>query len=183
MFGHNNDERLIAKALAGSQRDWTRLVRRHETKVYNQALRMTGNRADAMDLLQDVFLAVYRNLPNYRAEGVFPAWLSRIATNRINDFLRHRQRQPTSLDVALEDLEGPHNPEQDMAETQRNRDILALLATLPPEQRIVVELKFFQQCTFEEIARHLGVSSNTAKTRLYAAVGKLQHQKEVSYAL
>ena len=183
MFGHHKDEQLIARALTGSQRDWTRLVRRHETRVYNQALRMTGNGADAMDLLQDVFLAAYRNLPNYRAEGVFPAWLSRIASNRINDFLRRRQRQPASSELGLEGLEGPNNPERDVAVNQRNRDILALLATLPPDQRIVVELKFFQQCTFEEIAQHLGVSSNTAKTRLYAAIGKLRNQKEMSHAL
>ena len=183
MFGLGNDERLIGGALAGSQRDWTRLVRRYEQKVYNQALRMTGNRADAMDLLQDVFLAVYRNLPNYRSEGVFPAWLARITTNRINDFLRHRQRLPPSTELELDSLEGPHNPEQELGLSQRNREILALLGTLPADQRIVVELKFFQQSTFEEIAQQLGISSNTAKTRLYAAIAKLQSQQEVSYAL
>ena len=155
----------------------------YEQQVYNQALRMTGNSTDAMDVMQDVFLAVYRNLPNYRAEGVFPAWLSRIAANRCLDFLRQRQRQPESSDIDLDSLSSSGGPEQALGSSQRNKAIMLLLGVLSAEQRLVVELKFFGQHTFEEIAQLLGISSNTAKTRLYAALDKLKSQKEVSHAI
>ena len=183
MFALDNDERLVRKALGGSQRAWTRLVARYESKVYNQALRMTRNRADAMDLMQETFLAVYRNLPNYRGDGSFPAWVARIAINRALDFQRHRSRLPEHSSVDIDELLGIDNPQTNAGLSQRNGDILRLLDRLSLEQRAVVELKFFQQCTFEDIAQQLGISSNTAKTRLYAALEHMQKHTEVCHAL
>jgi RNA polymerase sigma-70 factor (ECF subfamily) len=178
-----SDERLINKALDGSQRAWSKLVGRYETQVYNQALRITRNRADAMDLMQETFLAVYRNLPNYRGDGSFPGWVSRIAINRAIDFQRHRARQPEQATIDISEILGGESPAKLAGQSQRNRNILRLLDNLSTEQRAVIELKFFQQCTFEDIAQQLGISSNTAKTRLYAALSHLQKNAEVSHAL
>lgn len=180
MISLESDERLIAKALGGSQRAWSRLVGRYEGKVYNQAMRMTRSQADAMDLMQETFLAVYRNLPNYRADGSFPAWLSRIAINRAIDYQRHRARIPDQSSVDIDELLGMGGPQSELGVSQRNRDILRMLDRLTAEQRAVVELKFFQQYTFEDIARQLGISSNTAKSRLYAAIDHMQKHAEVS---
>ena len=88
------DEKLITKALQGKERAWVKLVKRYEKRIYNYALRMTGATDEAMDLVQEIFISVYRNLPNYRGEGVFAAWLFRIASNRCTDFLRKRARNP-----------------------------------------------------------------------------------------
>jgi RNA polymerase sigma-70 factor (ECF subfamily) len=183
MRGLDGDKRLIDKALKGSERAWRRLVMRYEKQVYNQALRLSGNRADALDLTQDVFIAVYRNLPNYRADGAFGAWLNRIAANRANDHLRSRQRQPQHTVEELEHIPGGTTPDDSIQFSQRNREILNMLGQLSADQRLVVELKFFQQHTFEEIAQQLGISSNTAKTRLYGAIRKLQQHAEVFHAL
>ncbi|MBT4522121.1 MAG: sigma-70 family RNA polymerase sigma factor [Halieaceae bacterium] len=179
----DSDKQLTHKALAGSERAWDRLVRRYEKPVYNQALRMTRNPADAMDLLQEIFLAIYRNLPNYRGSGDFGAWVRRIAINRCTDFLRHRQRQPETSEEALYNLAAPSSPDEEAYVGQRNKEILKMLSELSAEQRTVVELKFFQQQTFEEIAQQLGISSNTAKTRLYGAIDKLKRKPEVIHAL
>ena len=81
-------EKLIEKALSGSQSSWVTLVKRYEGLVYNYCLRMTFNASDAMDLMQEVFLAVYRNLPAYRGGGKFKGWMMRIAANKTTDFLR-----------------------------------------------------------------------------------------------
>ena len=94
MLNFNKDEKLIEKALNGSQRSWVKLVKRYENLVFNYCLRMTFQHSDAMDLMQEVFLAVYRNLPSYHGNSQFKAWMMRIAANKTTDFLRSRGRNP-----------------------------------------------------------------------------------------
>lgn len=188
MFGLlDDDEHLIRRALEGSAKAWTKLVQRYERKVYNQALRLTGNADDAMDLMQDAFLAAYRNLPNYRGEGAFPAWLLRIAGNRALDFLRRRQltRQHFEDDgeEAMVQIAGGETPFEQLAEAQKRGHVLELLQRLPAEQRLVLELKFFQDLTFEEIAAQMRIPVNTAKTRLYTGLSRLRGHVEMSHAL
>ena len=175
-----SDEKLVTRALAGSDGAWTALVKRYERRVYNYALRMVGHPDDALDLVQEVFLGVYRNLATYRGDGAFPAWLFRIAAFRCTDYLR-RRRDVASLDdgePAAEPCSG-FDPVLTAMATDANRQVVRALATLPPAQRHVVELKFFQSCTFEEIGERLGISPNTAKTRLYSALRKLRACREL----
>lgn len=190
LFGSASDETLISKALGGSQRSWERLVRRHETMVYNYCLRMTRNTSDARDLLQDVFLAVYRHLPSYRNEGQFKGWMMRIAANKTMDLLRSRQRSPRlstdeAADAALLQWQAPddQNPDHAYEQHDANHRIRALLQALPPEQRLVVELKFFQHCTFDEIALQTGTPVNTVKSRLYASLQKLKDNLEERHVM
>ncbi len=84
------DEQLISLALDGSQKSWVKLVKRYENLVYNYCLRMSRSNADAMDLMQEVFLAVYRNLPSYQGQSQFKGWLMRVTSNKTIDYLRHR---------------------------------------------------------------------------------------------
>lgn len=178
MFGTGSDQTLVKRALGGSERAWLTLVRRHEGRVYNHALRMAGNPDDAMDIMQEVFMSVYRNLDSFRGDSQFTTWLFRIAAFRCTDhFRRRRLRAVDTHDV--EDLEDPlASPQAALEEARDNADVLALMQRLPPEQRLVVELKFFQQFTFEEISEQLGISPNTAKTRLYTAVSKMKQSHE-----
>src|SRR5690606_21524840 len=168
MLGSASDEKLIARAVQGAGGAWLALVRRYERRVYNYALRMVGHPDDAADLMQEIFMGVYRNLPGYRGDGSFPAWLFRIASFRCTDYLR-RRRLHTVFDEEDGSAVSPNDPEISLLATHANRGIAAALSTLPAEQRHVVELKFFQGFTFEDIAAQLGISPNTAKTRLYAA--------------
>jgi RNA polymerase sigma-70 factor, ECF subfamily len=184
------DETLISKALGGSQRCWDKLVRRHETMVYNYCLRMTCNRGDALDLLQEVFLSVYRHLPSYRGQGQFKGWMMRIAVNKTMDLLRLRQRSPklstgAAADAAMLDWQAPdnHDPDNLYEQHDNNARIRDSLQVLPTEQRLVVELKFFQHLTFEDIAYQTGVPCNTVKSRLYAALVKLKDSLEERHAM
>jgi len=182
MPAKDSDEKLIKQAIAGSDRAWQSLVKRHETSLYNHAYRMVGHREDAKDLLQDVLLATYRNLANFRGEAPFRAWMFRIATFRCTDHLRRKRPDTTELDET-EDVSHDSNLALGLENVRSNRDILALLKRLPPEQRHVVELKFFQHFTFEEISRQLGISTSTAKTRLYTALKTLRRSKAAKTAL
>ena len=177
MIGRKSDEQLIKSALEGSERAWLTLVKRYERRLYNHALRMVGNADDAMDLLQDVLLSVYRNLENFRGDAPFGAWIFRIATFRCTDHLRRTKPQILEFEE-LPDADRNNNPASGYENARSNRAIIGLLARLPNDQRQVIELKFFQNFTFEEIAGQLGISSNTAKSRLYAALKKLRESHE-----
>lgn len=182
MLGSATDEKLVARALAGSNNAWHSLIKRYEQRVYNYALRMIGHPDDAFDLMQEVFMGVHRNLPGYRVDGAFPAWLFRIASYRCTDYLR-RRRFHTSFDEHDSPVRSTADPQEDAMVTHTNEQIARVMRELPAVQRHVVELKFFQNFTFEDIAQQLGISPNTAKTRLYTALRKLKQHEELRDAL
>ena len=176
-----SDEALVRRALAGSDSAWTKLVGRYQQRVYNYALRMIGHPDDALDLMQEVFVGVLRNLPGYRGDGAFAAWLFRIAAYRCTDYLRRRRVAVPLDETAWDGVDGEAVEAEPRIDA--NRPIAMALAGLPAEQRHVVELKFFQEFTFDDIAGQLGISPNTAKTRLYGALRKLRQHEELKEAL
>jgi RNA polymerase sigma-70 factor (ECF subfamily) len=176
VFSRKSDEQLIKSAIEGSERAWLQLVKRYEQRVYNYSLRISGNADDAMDIMQDVLISVYRNLNNYRGDGVFVAWLFRIASFRCIDYFRRKKFHQSTDELELMDASATFEPDVNLATAQSNRDMSLMMGCLPLEQRQVIELKYFQHFTFEEIGGQLGISSNTAKTRLYAALGKMKQE-------
>lgn len=175
------DEQLIKKAVNGNKNAWLKLVKKYEKPIYNYGVRMTGNTADALDLMQEVFISVYRNLPTFRSEGSFKGWLFRIASYRCVEF--YRKKKPTqNLEDSPEQACEQPVPEQILLMQQNNRQLIEAMQRLPYDQKAVLELKFFGQFTFDEIARQLDISSNTVKSRLYTALEKLKFILEVNHA-
>ena len=188
----DEDEALVAAAVAGSAAAWEKLVRRYENRIYNYGLRLTGQPSDAMDLMQEVFLGVYRNLHRFRGDARFSSWIFRIAHNKAVDLNRRKallqgstytyndegEEQELRL-PASEDSE----PDQLLSQLENNQQIKNLLAELPLDQRLVVELKTFQSLTFEEIAKTQEISENTAKTRFYSALRKMKQILEDTHVL
>ena len=188
----DEDEALIAAALNGSALAWEKLVRRYESKIFNQGLRLMGNSSDAMDLVQEVFLGVYRNLHRFRGDSKFSSWIFRIAYNKAVDMNRYNnimasrthRNSEEELDI-LENIPGRSNLEGEkiLSDYQANKKIVSMLAALPLKQRLIVELKMFQSLTFEDIAEIHDVSVNTAKTRFYSAIKKLKDVSESEHVL
>ena len=191
MSAIDEDEALIAAALAGSTHAWEKLVKRYESRVFNQGLRLMGNSSDAMDLLQEVFLGVYRNLHRFRGDAKFSSWLFRIAHNKAIDLSRRKRLlagTPPNAEGEADPLEGlaadrQQEPEISLMHSELNQRIVERLSQLPLAQRLVVELKVFQSMTFEEIADMQDISENTAKTRFYAALKKLKQTTEDEHVL
>ncbi|MSR10438.1 MAG: sigma-70 family RNA polymerase sigma factor [Gammaproteobacteria bacterium] len=186
------DEALIAAALNGSAYAWEKLVKRFESRVYNLGLRLTGNPTDALDLMQEVFLGVYRNLHRFRGDAKFSSWLFRIAHNKAVDMNRRKRLMTVQSRLTSEDEDegfdifpgdAREEPEHKLNEIETNQRIIRLLAKLPMEQRLVVELKIFQSLTFDEIALMQEISENTAKTRFYTALKKLKDIAEDQHVL
>lgn len=179
----DEDEALIAAALKGSAYAWEKLVKRYESKIYNHGLRLTGNSSDAMDLMQEVFLGVYRNLHRFRGDAKFSSWIFRIAHNKAVDMNR-RKRLMTAPPRFSEEDEGDEferfpgkselEPENRLGDQEQNVRVLKMLGELSSDQRSIVELKVYQSLTFDEIAELQDISANTAKTRFYSALKKLK---------
>tara|TARA_B100001167_G_scaffold77804_1_gene46533 strand:- start:401 stop:979 length:579 start_codon:yes stop_codon:yes gene_type:complete len=187
----NEDEALIAAALKGSAYAWEKLVKRYESRIFNYGVRITGNTSDAMDLTQEVFLGIYRNLHRFRGDAKFSSWIFRIAHNKAVDINR-RKRLTTTLALTnndepdfLETVAGDnrYEPDKKLVDQQANSRVISMLARLSLEQRLVIELKVYQSLTFEEIADMQGVSANTAKTRFYTALKKLKAVSEENNVL
>jgi RNA polymerase sigma-70 factor (ECF subfamily) len=192
----SSDEQLVQKALKGNKNAWYSLLSSYEKAIYNYAIRMTGNSHDAADLMQEIFLSVFNSLASYKGTGSFKAWLFRIAHFRSMDFFRRKRPDLSLDDIGAEqgilessssqsvDLNKPlleASPEQHLQSGQSQQQILSLMQTLPLKQRTVIELKFFSQFTFDEIAGQLDISSNTVKSRLYAALAVLKTKMEVEH--
>lgn len=179
----DEDEALIAAALKGSAYAWEKLVKRYESKIYNHGLRLTGNSSDAMDLMQEVFLGVYRNLHRFRGDAKFSSWIFRIAHNKSVDMNRRKRLTISSPRFSEED-EGDEfekfpgktelEPENRLGSLEQNTRVLKMLRELSKDQRSIVELKVFQSLTFDEIAELQDISANTVKTRFYSALKKLK---------
>ena len=166
----NEDEALIAAALNGSAYAWEKLVKRYEGQIYNQGLRLTGNPTDAMDLMQEVFLGVYRNLHRFRGDALFSSWIFRIAHNKAIDLNRRKRLLSNQTNFPDQDETGGF-------------EALPGADKFEPEAGLNKELKIFQSQTFEEIAGLQDISVNTVKTRFYAALKKLKVVSEETYVL
>ncbi|HXY73019.1 MAG TPA: sigma-70 family RNA polymerase sigma factor [Actinomycetota bacterium] len=161
---HLPDRELAARAVAGDDGAFAELVRRHERRVYNLALRMLGRSEDARDAAQDAFVSCYRNLSKFRGEAAFSTWLHRIAVNACYDVLR-RRRDVLGLDEAPEPP--PAADHGDAVTT--SVDVRRALLAIPDEFRTVLVLHDIQDLGYDEIARILEVPVGTVKSRLHRA--------------
>jgi RNA polymerase sigma-70 factor (ECF subfamily) len=155
---------------------WEEVVRTHSARVYRLAYRLTGDRHDAEDLTQEVFVRVFRSLSTY-APGTFEGWLHRITTNLFLDQARRKSRIRFEgfADDAAERLPGREpTPAQAYFDTHLDGDIEAALAALPPEFRAAVVLCDIEGLSYEEIAATLGVKLGTVRSRIHRGRAQLR---------
>lgn len=179
--GETETDRFGLPALGQSPVDWTppsweEVVRTHSARVYRLAYRLTGDRHDAEDLTQEVFVRVFRSLSTY-APGTFEGWLHRITTNLFLDQARRKSRIRFEglADDAAERLAGREpTPAQAYFDAHLDGDIEAALAALPPEFRAAVVLCDIEGLSYEEIAATLGVKLGTVRSRIHRGRGQLR---------
>jgi RNA polymerase sigma factor (sigma-70 family) len=155
---------------------WEEIVTEHSTRVFRLAYRLTGNRHDAEDLTQDVFVRVFKSLSSY-SPGTFEGWLHRITTNLFLDRARRKQRIrfDALADDAAERLQGRElSPAQAYDERHLDADIQAALDALAPEYRAAVVLCDIEGLTYEEIAASLGVKLGTVRSRIHRGRAQLR---------
>jgi RNA polymerase sigma-70 factor (ECF subfamily) len=175
IFRAVEDADLIQRAAKGNVEAYNLLVSRWEKRVYNYLLRITGNREDALDLTQDVFLKAYQNLRKLAEPARFAPWLYRIAHNEAYSMFR-RRRPETDVD----ELE-PRSAETGVTvggssvfPIELSLTVASAINRLSQEQREAVVLKIYQGFKFEEMAEILECPVSTVKSRLYTALDLLK---------
>jgi RNA polymerase sigma-70 factor (ECF subfamily) len=180
------EKEWIRSSLAGDPTAFNRLVLKWEKTVFNLNLRMLRDPDEAAEVTQEVFMAAFKNLKRFRLEAKFSTWLYRIASNQCLTRLRRRPRmasfsldQETKSPFLERQLSQKQLQEREVLRREHREGVHTALQQLSPEQRIVVELKIYQERKFDEIADIVQAPSSTVKSRFYASLevlkGSLAH--------
>jgi RNA polymerase sigma-70 factor (ECF subfamily) len=167
------DAQLVAQILTGDQPLYRLLVERHQNAVFNASYRLLGQREAAADVAQEVFLRAYQALASFQMDKPLAPWLCRMAINLSLNRLK-QQRPTVSLDndeaelmLELPDLSA--EPQTRLLQAEREQALRQAILDLPLEQRVIIELRHFQEQSYQEIATQLNVSLPTVKSRLFRA--------------
>jgi RNA polymerase sigma-70 factor (ECF subfamily) len=174
------DEAKLVMLARGDDRDaFGELVRRHQTRAYNTAYRLTGNRADALDVTQDAFVRAYDALGSFDRARPFAPWLNAIVTNLALNLLQ-RRKPVAALDEArpLDSVTG--DPETNALKGEEQRRVGAALLQLPPAWRAVIELRHFQELSYDEIAQVLELPPSDVKSHLFRGRARLREILEAT---
>ncbi len=165
------DSELARAAREGNRGAFDEIVERYESRIYNLALRVTGDAADALDAAQATFLKVYLNLHRFDPGRPFFSWIYRIGMNESLDTLSQRRRF-----VALDPewASGAASPERECAGREAGREIRDAMLDLAAEQRAVIVLRHFHGLSYVEMSEVLGVPVKTVKSRLFEARSALR---------
>lgn len=173
------DWKLIQRAVRrGDQKAYAELMGRYKDTIFFMLLKMVRDKDDAEDLTIEAFGKAFRNLHQYTPDFAFSTWLFKIATNNCIDFIR-KKKEAISLDRAYETQDGdeisfePHsdflNPEEKAIKKQKIKLMQSVIQKLQPRYRILVELRYFQEKSYDEIAKELQLPIGTVKAQLFRA--------------
>jgi RNA polymerase sigma factor (sigma-70 family) len=171
---------LVAKALGGSERAYTELMAVYRENIYFMMIKMVSNKDDAEDLTIEAFGKAFKRLSQYRPDYAFSTWLFKIASNNCIDFLRRKKKSMMiSIDTGYTDDDSDDstvdikakglNPEEALMKEQRIDEMRRIVEQLKPKYRLLVELRYFQELSYEEIAVQLELPLGTVKAQLFRA--------------
>jgi RNA polymerase sigma-70 factor, ECF subfamily len=167
------DAALIERYRAGDRSAFDELVRRYQKPLYYLCLRYVRVEADAKDLAQRTLVKAYSALAGFRAASSFRTWLYRIAINFCLNHLRDRKREEMRPELS-DALIAPPSGDRALIERERGARLRDAIAELPPKQRMVLELRVYEELPFREVAELAGCSENSAKVNFHHAVKRLR---------
>lgn len=171
---------LVQRALANAdQKAYAELVARYRESVYYMLLKMVNNKDDAEDLTIEAFGKAFKRLHQYTPNFAFSTWLFKIATNNCIDFLRKKRKDTFSIDRTFEDEEGGEmmmdlrselpDPEEKVMKKQKLIMLRDVVEKLKPRYRTLIEMRYFQELSYEEISKELDLPLGTVKAQLFRA--------------
>jgi len=167
------DRDLAARFRDGERDAFDQLVRRHQKGVWRLVRRYVRNDADASDVTQQAFVRAFRGLGGFRGTATVRSWLYRIAINCALSWLRdHKREQPA--EIGEDALVDSHSAPAKIADGQDNARLRAAIEKLPPKQKMVLELRVFDDLPFKEVAELADCTENTAKVNFHYAVKRLR---------
>lgn len=174
----DSEERELVEAVRGGDRGaFKALYERYRDRVYNLAFYSLGEELWAEDVLQIVFLKIYRGLPAFRYEASLSTWIYRIAVNECQNQLQRRGAKHVPLDAILgsdEEFDTAQLPDTEQLERERRQILRDAVMDLSPKLRGVVVLKYVEGLSYDEIARVLECAPGTVASRLNRALAELE---------
>lgn len=172
-----NDLLLVDLARKGNEKAFATLMNRYRDSIYFMLLKMVNNISDAEDLTIEAFGKAFRNLESYTPEFAFSTWLFKIATNNCIDFIRKKQSSPSAFDQVQDDLDAITrniqsdlpDPEEALINDQKIAVLRSIVNQLKPRYRQLIELRYYKEYSYEEIASELNLPIGTVKAQLFRA--------------
>ncbi len=178
------DFALVQKARSGDQHAYAQLLSRYWDSVYFMILKMAHNKDDAEDLTIEAFGKAFKYIHNYEPEFAFSTWLFKIANNNAIDFLRKQHTKTISIDSQGRDADEDNpvqlqsdtpDPEEVMISKQKTEFLQTIVKELKPRYSRLVQLRYFEEYSYEEIAETLNLPIGTVKAQLFRAKELLYH--------
>lgn len=174
------DYELIRLALDHKDRHaYANLMGNYRDSIYFMLLKMTNNKDDAEDLTIEAFGKAFKKLEQYTPDYAFSTWLFKIASNNCIDFIRKKKKHLISIDKEFQDETGTEmaqkipsemlDPEEEMIKGQKIKIMREVVDKLKPHYRILIELRYFKEYSYEEIAAELDIPLGTVKAKLFRA--------------
>lgn len=174
------DFKLIDHAINdGDEQAFAELMERYKRPVYHMILKMIRNTDDAEDLTIEAFAKAFKNLHKFKKDYTFSTWLFRIATNNTIDFIRKKKLKTFSLDTSFTDDGGESvtidvednnlNPQDETIKGQKIELVQMFVTKLPPKYQRLVRLRYFDELSYDEIAKTLDAPLGTVKAQLHRA--------------
>jgi RNA polymerase sigma-70 factor (ECF subfamily) len=164
---------VLRKAQRGDERAFAIIVRMYEQPVYNYVVRLTGDRALAEDLTQEVFLRVFQGLPGFSLRSRFTTWLFQVTKNRVLDELRALERRPRTV-LALEDIPPLEVVDAPAEQSETIEAVWHAVEALNPDLKMALLLRDIVGLSYSEIAETLEITLATVKWRIYKAREEVQ---------
>jgi RNA polymerase sigma-70 factor (ECF subfamily) len=174
------DFKLIDHAVnEGDEQAFAELMERYKRPVYHMILKMIRNTDDAEDLTIEAFAKAFKNLHKFKKDYTFSTWLFRIATNNTIDFIRKKKLKTFSLNTSFTDDSGDSvtidvedknlNPQEEAIKSQKIELVQMFVTKLPPKYQRLVRLRYFDELSYDEIAKTLEAPLGTVKAQLHRA--------------
>jgi len=171
------DLRLVNMAVEGDEKAFAELMNRYRDSIYYMLLKMVNNPSDADDLTIEAFGKAFKNINLYTPNYAFSTWLFRIATNNCIDFIRKKKSAPTAIDQQQDEQDDPASnlqsdlpgPEEEMMQKQKIKHLGNVVSQLKPKYRRLIELRYYKEYSYEEIANELKLPLGTVKAQIFRA--------------
>jgi len=172
-----NDKEVIEACQRGDHDAFRALFEAHKNRVYSIALRYSGDHATALDIAQETFLKLLSRIQQYRGDSSFDSWLCRLVVNTCLDHHRRRRRLLPLMEDLLNTFRSPNESVlHQLLRSEEQQRVQEVVAQLPPDQRMVVVLRYTDGLPYEDIAIVLGCSRGTVASRLNRAHKTLERR-------
>lgn len=172
------DLELVVRAREGDQNSYAQLLRRYWDSIFFMLLKMVHNKDDAEDLTIEAFGKAFKNLANYTPEYAFSTWLFKIANNNAIDFIRRQKGKMVPIDnqgrnpedeAVIQLQSNAPDPEEELIRKQKARLMKEVVDQLKPRYSRLVNLRYYKEYSYEEIAKELELPIGTVKAQLFRA--------------